>query len=175
MPVWRFYWPSLRAQPVNDPPSLFADAKDCSTYRGVVPVAVGRMDKRESKMQELNKVGLSVAGMTCPSCTKHVEDALLAVPGVTAASVDYPTNRAQITGNRLDMSALVTAVGGTWLSCYACRRSRKQREQYRTAGTSWQSRPVAERRPTGGKASRSAPCGDYRYRWRRCGSCAESG
>lgn len=62
-------------------------------------------------MQELNKVGLSVAGMTCPSCTKHVEDALLAVPGVTAASVDYPTNRAQITGNRLDMSALVTAVG----------------------------------------------------------------
>jgi mercuric reductase len=111
MPVWRFYWPSLRAQPVNDPPSLFADAKDCSTYRGVVPVAVGRMDKRESKMQELNKVGLSVAGMTCPSCTKHVEDALLAVPGVTAASVDYPTNRAQITGNRLDMSALVTAVG----------------------------------------------------------------
>ncbi|MEC5498555.1 mercury(II) reductase [Acinetobacter baumannii] len=62
-------------------------------------------------MQELNEVGLSVAGMTCPSCTKHVEDALLAVPGVIRASVDYPANRAQVTGNRLDVSALVTAVG----------------------------------------------------------------
>lgn len=62
-------------------------------------------------MQELNEVGLSVAGMTCPSCTRHVEDALLAVPGVTRAAVDYPSNKAQVTGNRLDVSALVAAVG----------------------------------------------------------------
>lgn len=62
-------------------------------------------------MQELNEIGLSVAGMTCPSCTKHVEDALLAVPGVTGASVDYPANRAQVTGNNLDVSTLVTALG----------------------------------------------------------------
>lgn len=77
---------------------------------------MGITDERESKMQELNEVGLSVAGMTCPSCTKHVEDALLAVPGVIRASVDYPANRAQVTGNRLDVSALVTAVGAR-LSC----------------------------------------------------------
>jgi mercuric reductase len=49
--------------------------------------------------------------MTCPSCTRHVEDALLAVPGVTRAAVDYPSNKAQVTGNRLDVSALVAAVG----------------------------------------------------------------
>jgi copper chaperone CopZ len=172
MPVWRFYWPSLRAQPVNDPPSLFADAKDCSTYRGVVPVAVGRMDKRESKMQELNKVGLSVAGMTCPSCTKHVEDALLAVPGVTAASVDYPTNRAQITGNRLDMSALVTAVGALGYRAMPAdevesKGSSTERPGLLGRAAQWLSGDRPVEKPAGQL--------DYRYRWRRCGSCAESG
>ncbi|PJX20466.1 copper-translocating P-type ATPase [Advenella sp. S44] len=39
---------------------------------------------------------LSVAGMSCASCVRHVEKALAAVPGVQAASVNLATERAQV-------------------------------------------------------------------------------
>lgn len=61
-------------------------------------------------MKELNQIDLTVAGMTCPSCTKHVEDALLTVSGVTGATVDYAQGRARVAGEQLDASALVAAI-----------------------------------------------------------------
>ena len=42
-------------------------------------------------------VELSVTGMNCASCVGHVEKALLAVPGVAAASVNLATERARVT------------------------------------------------------------------------------
>ena len=49
-----------------------------------------------------NTIELSVSGMTCASCVGRVEKALKAVPGVSAATVNLATERAQ-----------VTATGGT--------------------------------------------------------------
>ena len=55
-------------------------------------------------------VVLDVEGMTCASCVGRVERALKAVPGVTAASVNLATERAEVTGLGLDRAALVKAV-----------------------------------------------------------------
>jgi P-type Cu+ transporter len=41
---------------------------------------------------------LGISGMTCASCVSHVEKALLKVPGVTAASVNLATERAEVSG-----------------------------------------------------------------------------
>ncbi len=56
-------------------------------------------------------VVLDVEGMTCASCVLRVERALKGVPGVTAASVNLATERAEVTGLGLDRAALVEAVG----------------------------------------------------------------
>ncbi|KAB2308403.1 copper-translocating P-type ATPase [Betaproteobacteria bacterium SCN2] len=40
---------------------------------------------------------LGITGMTCASCVAHVEKALLKVPGVSAASVNLATERAEVT------------------------------------------------------------------------------
>ncbi len=49
--------------------------------------------------------------MTCASCVRHVEKALLAVPGVTAASVNLATGRAKVSVlSAVAPLALVTAI-----------------------------------------------------------------
>ena len=54
---------------------------------------------------------LAVDGMTCASCVARVERALRAVPGVTDASVNLATERAEIsTRSSGDRSLLVTAI-----------------------------------------------------------------
>jgi len=55
-------------------------------------------------------VVLEVEGMTCASCVAHVERALKTVPGVTGATVNLATERAEVTGVALDRAALVKAV-----------------------------------------------------------------
>ncbi|HET7232658.1 MAG TPA: heavy-metal-associated domain-containing protein [Longimicrobium sp.] len=50
----------------------------------------------ENTIQTLD---LSVTGMTCGSCRRHVEEALLAVPGVTSARVDLARGAASVTCN----------------------------------------------------------------------------
>ena len=42
------------------------------------------------------EVSLAVEGMTCASCVRRVERALLKVPGVESAAVNLATERAQI-------------------------------------------------------------------------------
>lgn len=44
-----------------------------------------------------NSVNLGIQGMTCASCVSRVEKALLAVPGVTSASVNLATETARVT------------------------------------------------------------------------------
>ncbi|MDC7703524.1 heavy metal translocating P-type ATPase [Vogesella indigofera] len=44
-----------------------------------------------------DSVNLGIQGMTCASCVSRVEKALLAVPGVTAASVNLATETARVT------------------------------------------------------------------------------
>ncbi|MBL0734165.1 MULTISPECIES: heavy metal translocating P-type ATPase [Stenotrophomonas] len=54
-------------------------------------------------------VELAVEGMTCASCVGRVERALLAVPGVSQASVNLATERATVRGVA-DTAALVAAI-----------------------------------------------------------------
>ncbi len=55
-------------------------------------------------------ITLDVEGMTCASCVGRVERALKAVSGVSSATVNLATERAEISGASLDRAALVQAV-----------------------------------------------------------------
>jgi copper chaperone len=53
---------------------------------------------------------LSIAGMTCNNCVRHVGDALRALPGVTAVEVSLPERRASVTHGDIEPAVLVAAV-----------------------------------------------------------------
>ena len=55
-------------------------------------------------------VTLAVTGMHCASCVSTIEGALAAVPGVTEASVNLGTARAEVKGENLDTGMLVGAI-----------------------------------------------------------------
>ncbi|HEY1435496.1 MAG TPA: cation transporter, partial [Thermoanaerobaculia bacterium] len=55
-------------------------------------------------------VSLALTGMHCASCVTTIEKALGAVPGVSAASVNLGTGRADVRGAHLDPERLVAAV-----------------------------------------------------------------
>ncbi|WP_136646079.1 heavy metal translocating P-type ATPase [Tabrizicola sp. YIM 78059] len=57
-------------------------------------------------------VTLHVEGMTCASCVGRVEKVLKAVPGVSEASVNLATERAEVTGQGLDPAILAKAIEG---------------------------------------------------------------
>jgi Cu+-exporting ATPase len=58
-----------------------------------------------------NTIELSVSGMTCASCVGRVEKALKTVPGVSAATVNLATERAQVTATGgTSPNALIQAV-----------------------------------------------------------------
>ena len=40
---------------------------------------------------------LHIGGMTCGSCVKHVNEALLSIPGISQSSVDLASHTATIT------------------------------------------------------------------------------
>ena len=54
--------------------------------------------KNATQSSATRTLRLGISGMTCASCVSHVEKALLKVPGVTAASVNLATERAEISG-----------------------------------------------------------------------------
>ncbi len=56
-------------------------------------------------------LSLPVEGMTCASCVVRVERALAAVPGVTSATVNLATERAEVSSAApIDRAALIAAV-----------------------------------------------------------------
>jgi Cu+-exporting ATPase len=57
-----------------------------------------------------DRVSLSISGMTCASCVDRVEKALKKVPGVTDASVNLATEKAQVTAVGVPVEALIAAV-----------------------------------------------------------------
>ena len=57
------------------------------------------------------KMSLQIKGMSCASCVSRIETALKKVDGVTNASVNLATERAEITsGTPIDREALIKAV-----------------------------------------------------------------
>lgn len=59
----------------------------------------------------MEKVNLSISGMTCSHCATAIEHALLQVPGVNAASVSYHDKKAQVElGSGVEADALIQKV-----------------------------------------------------------------
>lgn len=64
--------------------------------------------------QPIVYIDLGVGGMTCDDCVVHVTEALEAVPGVEAATVDLATRSAVVTATpEVPASALAAAVRAT--------------------------------------------------------------
>lgn len=61
----------------------------------------------------MDRVALAVEGMTCGSCARKVESALLGVPGVRRAVVDQTSGRAYVEGSALfrELTAAVHSAG----------------------------------------------------------------
>jgi P-type Cu+ transporter len=57
-----------------------------------------------------SRVALAIEGMHCASCVATIEEALSGVTGVTAASVNLATARAQVVGRGLNARRLIEAV-----------------------------------------------------------------
>ncbi len=55
-------------------------------------------------------IELTIEGMTCDHCVRAVTEAITAAPGVTEAGVDLDGGSATITGEGLDLEALLTAI-----------------------------------------------------------------
>jgi copper chaperone CopZ len=53
---------------------------------------------------------LSIGGMSCNNCVRHVGDALKAVPGVSAVEVSLPDQRATVTHGGVAPAELIAAV-----------------------------------------------------------------
>ena len=77
--------------------------------RGFVPLSAG-MNAAVEPVGPAGIVDLAITGMTCASCVKRVETVLSRVPGVTSASVNLATERAQVTAAGPDAAALIRAV-----------------------------------------------------------------
>ncbi len=71
-------------------------------------------DKKTTENETTNnapKQRLLISGMTCAGCVNSVEKALANTPGVTAASVNFGTHTAQVTGSA-ERKTLIDAVAG---------------------------------------------------------------
>ena len=73
------------------------------------------------------RVSLPIEGMTCATCAGRVERALTALPGVAAASVNFATGRAEVTGSA-PVAAMSEAVADAG---YAVA---EERHQFRVGG-----------------------------------------
>lgn len=69
---------------------------------------------------------LDINGMTCNGCVKHVDQALRAVPGVSAVEVSLADRRAKIVHDpeRSSIPSLIAAVEGAGYTCHAPEGSR---------------------------------------------------
>jgi Cu+-exporting ATPase len=77
--------------------------------RRFIPLSAG-MNAAVEPVGPAETIDLAISGMTCASCVNRVEKVLSRVPGVTNASVNLATERAQVTVAGHDAAALIRAV-----------------------------------------------------------------
>ena len=83
------------------------------------PVAVAEIIEAIKKLgfeAKANTIELAIDGMTCASCVRRVEQALLAVPGVIQADVNLATQKATVKAAKVANEALIAAVKKTGYS-----------------------------------------------------------
>ena len=94
------------------PPGASADSAEVEgmteappSERGPTPDDTGEAPRHEGGVTHR----LAISGMTCASCVKSVQQALVHTPGVATASVNFATRVAQVHGH-VEAEALVRAV-----------------------------------------------------------------
>ena len=90
--------------------NLAAERADVSFEAAVDPATIVQAIEDLGYRVPQRSVTLAVEGMTCAGCVRGVERALLAVPGVTSATVNLATEKAVVTG-AASTRDLIAAVG----------------------------------------------------------------
>ncbi|MEO1681180.1 MAG: heavy metal translocating P-type ATPase [Pseudomonadota bacterium] len=92
--------------------NLAAERADIRSDAGLDPNTLVKAVEELGYKVPMQSVTLAIEGMKCAGCVGNVERALLAVPGVTEASVNLATERAVVKGNA-GTKALLRAVAET--------------------------------------------------------------
>jgi heavy metal translocating P-type ATPase len=91
--------------------NLATERAEIAVDRRIDPVVLVKAIEDAGYAVPGHRVELAIDGMSCASCVGRVEKALLAVPGVTAASVNLACERASVTtGPSVHEADLVAAV-----------------------------------------------------------------
>lgn len=71
---------------------------------------VSKVDQDRSK-----KITLTVNGMTCSSCERHIESEVINLSGVSSVKASYSGNSATVVYNpeKIDQEKIITAINGT--------------------------------------------------------------
>jgi Cu+-exporting ATPase len=77
-------------------------------------------------------VTLALDGMHCASCVMTIEKALVAVPGVSDASVNLGTGRAEVRGEGLDTGRLIAAVRASGYDARTARTGTEEEDDARS-------------------------------------------
>ena len=76
-------------------------------------LAIELKEPREAPTAPAPATALSVTGMTCGNCARHVTEAIQSVPGVHSATVRLEANQATVrwtAGTERDVAAVIRAV-----------------------------------------------------------------
>src|SRR5436305_8970825 len=100
---------------------------------------IEREDKAESTVAEPSVTELTVGGMTCGNCARHVTEALQSVPGVRSAAVSLEGKSASVKwtpGAKHNKTALVHAVEQAGYEATVVETHQHEHGEHKLAG--WQ-------------------------------------
>jgi uncharacterized membrane protein YraQ (UPF0718 family)/copper chaperone CopZ len=90
---------------------IFALMLISSLYRRYI---APKFKKKNKRLNMMNTLKINIEGMSCNHCVNNIEDTLLKQDNIDSASVDLPTNSAEITGRHVDkniISSLIENLG----------------------------------------------------------------
>jgi Cu+-exporting ATPase len=99
-------------EPSRARPADLVRAVEAEGYEAAVASVSGTRREPPIPARSQQKINLDITGMHCASCVMHIEEALQALPGVRAASVNLATEKAtvEVDPAKAQIEALVRAV-----------------------------------------------------------------
>src|SRR2546429_4598510 len=93
--------------------------------------------QREEEATAPRTTDLSITGMTCGNCARHVTEAIQSVPGVRSATISLEANQASVRwaeSAKQDVSALVQAVEKAGYGAKRVESGALDQHEYKLAG-----------------------------------------
>jgi len=94
------------------------------------------LEGKVARKQKAKTTGLSISGMSCGNCARHVSEAIQSVPGVRSATVNLDGHRAMVQwqGQSVDIDAVVKAVEAQGYGAKVLEAAEADHETHKLAG-----------------------------------------